>query len=328
MKNPLLTIFVVLCITFIAMSQETIEVFKPHGKPIIRVFSNARTSFADGESKSAFELTRAYLGYEHFFSENFSGTVIYDVGNPGVGKMQLTAYVKNAFLNYKNSNLSVDFGIIPSTQFKVQENFWGYRYLEESYQDLYDFHSSADLGASVTYKFGEVLSADIALYNGEGYKKLQSDEYMKAAFGATITPVKELVIRGMADFMGKDSAQNTYAGFIGYKVKKFSLGAEYNYQTNHSMLNGNDYFGPSFYATFVASKKVKIFARYDDLQSKTPSGKTENWNLANDGNLFMAGVEFAPVSGIKFTPNYRGWNPANELAPFVSTLMLNCEIKF
>lgn len=328
MKKPLLTTLVILCIALIAMSQETKEAFKPHGKPIIRVFSNAHTTFADGESKSAFELTRVYLGYEHFFSENFSGTVIYDVGNPGAGKLQMTAFVKNAFLNYKHNNLSVDFGMIPTTQFKVQENFWGYRYMEKVFQDAYDFASSADLGTSVTYKFGEVLSADIALYNGEGYKKLQSDEYMKTAFGTTITPVKELVIRGMADFMGKDSMQNTYAGFIGYKAKKFSLGAEYNYQTNHSMINGHDYFGPSFYGTYVASKKVKIFARYDDLQSKTPSGETENWNLDEDGSLFMVGVEYSPVNGIKLTPRYRGWNPANETAPYISTIMINCEIKF
>jgi hypothetical protein len=328
MKKPLLTTLVILGIALIAMSQETKEAFKPHGKPIIRVFSNAHTSFADGESKTAFELTRAYLGYEHFFSENFSGTVVYDVGNPGAGKIQFTAFVKNAFLNYKKSNLSIDFGVIPTTQFKVQENFWGYRYLEESYQDLYDFHASADLGTSATYKFNDLLSADVALYNGEGYKKLQSDEYLKAAFGATITPVKELVIRGMADFMGDEISQNTYAGFLGYKARRFSLGAEYNYQTNHSMIEGHDYFGPSIYGTYVASKKVKVFARYDDLQSKTPSGETENWNIEDDGKLFMVGVEFSPVNGIKLTPRYRGWSPAQSSQPLVSTLMLNCEIKF
>jgi len=328
MKKAVLTTLVVLSIALIAMSQETKEVFKPHGKPIIRVFSNAHTTFADGESKSAFELTRVYLGYEHFFSENFSGTVVYDVGNPGAGKLQMTAFVKNAFLNYKHNNLSVDFGLIPTTQFKVQENFWGYRYMEKVFQDAYDFASSADLGTSVTYRFNSILSADVALYNGEGYKKLQSDDFMKSAIGLTITPVKQIVLRGMVDFMGKDSAQITYAGFVGFKTNKISIAAEYNYQKNHLMIDGRDYFGPSFYATYVASKKVKLLARYDDLQSNTPSGKTENWNLANDGQLIMAGVEYSPVSGIKLTPNYRGWNPANEIAPYVSTIMLNCEIKF
>lgn len=94
------------------------------------------------------------------------------------------------------------------------------------------------------------------------------------------------------------------------------------------MADGKDYFGPSFYGTLNLSKKAKFFARYDDLQSNAPSGKTENWNIANDGKLFMAGFEYAPVSGIKLSPNYRGWSPAQSSKPFASTLMLNCDIKF
>ena len=323
MDRLISTTVALLLISVLALSQETAETFKPHGKPIIRVFSNAHTTFSDGESQSVFELTRVYLGYEYQFSKNFSGAVVYDVGNPGAGKMQMTAFVKNAYLNYNYNNLSVDFGLITTTQFKVQENFWGYRYMEKVFQDAYDFASSADLGAS-----GDMLSTDVALYNGEGYRKLQSDSLLKTAIGVTFTPVKELVIRGMVDFMGDDVSQNTYAGFIGYKGGKFSLAAEYNYQQNHLMVNQNDYFGPSFYGTFVASKKIKVFVRYDDLQSKTPSGQAGNWNLGNDGKLFMTGFEYAPVTGIKLTPNYRGWNPADKTAPFASTLMLNCEIKF
>lgn len=325
MKKPVLTALVAMFITVLAMSQEPKDAFKPHGKPIIRVFSNFHSTFVDGESSSAFELTRVYLGYEHSFSEDFSGTVIFDVADPGVGKLQMTAFVKNAFLNYKQENLSVDFGMIATTQFKVQENFWGYRYLAKVFQDEYGFASSADLGTSLTYKFNDALSADIAVTNGEGYKKLQSDNILKAAFGLTVNPVKELTVRGMVDMMDN---QSTYAGFFGYKGGRFSLAAEYNYQKNHLMIDGHDFFGPSFYGTVNLSKKTKFFARFDDLQSNTPSGEFENWNLASDGKLYMAGFEFAPVSGIKFSPNYRGWSPVQSAQPYISTLMLNCEIKF
>lgn len=325
MKKSILTTMLVLFITVLAMSQEPKEAFKPHGKPIIRVFSNFHSSFADGESSSAFEVTRVYLGYEHSFSEDLSGTVIFDVADPGVGKLQMTAFLKNAFLNYRHQNLSVDFGMIATTQFKVQENFWGYRYLAKVFQDEYGFASSADLGTSATYKFNDALSADIAVTNGEGYKKLQSDNIFKAAFGLTVNPVKELTVRGMVDLMDN---QSTYAGFFGYKGRKFSLAAEYNYQKNHLMIEDHDFFGPSFYATVNLSKKTKFFARFDDLQSNTPSGEFGNWNLASDGKLYMAGFEFAPVSGIKLSPNYRGWSPAQGAQPYISTLMLNCEIKF
>ncbi len=325
MKKSALTLLVILSITFLAMSQDTKEEFKPNGKPIIRVFSNFHNTFSDGSSSSAFEVTRVYLGYEHYFSKDFSGTVIYDVANPGVGKLQMTAFVKNAYLNYEHNNLSVDFGIIATTQFKVQEGFWGYRYLEKSFQDEYNFAASADLGASVTYQFNSMLSADLAVNNGEGYKTLQSDNIYKTAFGLTLNPVKPLTLRGMVDFMDN---QNTYAGFVGLKTGKLSLAAEYNYQKNHGMVEGKDLFGPSFYSTLQLSKKAKLFARVDNLQSNTTSGNTANWNVAKDGQLFMAGFEYSPVSGIKLSPNYRGWNPAQSTQAFASTLMLNCEIKF
>ena len=328
MKKSLLTSMLVLCTMFLAMSQETKEAFKPSGKPIIRVFSNFHNTISDGSSASAFEVTRVYLGYEHRFSEEFSGTVVYDVADPGVGKLQMTTFLKNAFLNYKHKNLSVDFGMMPTTQFKVQESFWGNRYIEKVFQDAYGFAPSADLGVSATYKFCSAFSADLAITNGEGYKKLQADSIFKTAVGVTLTPSKGLTVRGMVDFMGKDVTESTYAGFVGYKTGNLSLAAEYNYQKNHLMVNGNDYFGPSFYGTYKVSKKASVYARFDDLQSNTPSGKTADWNLNKDGKLFMAGFEFSPVAGIKLSPNYRGWSPAQSSQAFTSTLMLNCEIKF
>lgn len=41
----------------------------------------------------------------------------------------------------------------------------------KSFQDEYKFGSSADLGVSVAYKFNKVVSADVIVANGEGYKK-------------------------------------------------------------------------------------------------------------------------------------------------------------
>ena len=316
---------VILGITFIAMSQETKEAFTPNGKPIIRVYSNFNSTFADGTTESAFEITRVYLGYEHHFSKEFTGTVVYDVADPSVGKLQMTAFVKNAFLGYEKEKLSVDFGIIPTTQFKVQEGYWGYRYLLKSFQDEYSFASSADIGVSVTYEFSEVISADLAITNGEGYKLLQSDNIYKTAFGISLTPVKSLLLRGMVDFMDN---QSTYAGFIGYDTGKLSVAAEYNYQKNNGMVEGKDYFGPSVYSTYQLSKKSKIYLRLDDLKSNTLSGATQNWNEAKDGTMFMAGFEYSPVRGVKLSPNYRGWSPAQSSQAFASSLFLNCEIKF
>lgn len=328
MKKAAVIALALLGIAAATNAQEKTDTFKPNGKPIIRVFSNAHTTFSDGTNTAAFEVTRVYLGYEHHFSDELSGTVIYDVANPGVGGLHMTAYLKNAFLNYNHNNLSVNFGMIPTTQFKVQEDFWGNRYVEKVFQDAYGFASSADLGASVSYKLSDIVSADLAITNGEGYKKVQADNKFKTAVGLTVTPVKELTIRGMADAMGQGTAQNTFAGFVGYKTAKFALAGEYNYQKNYKFVSGQNFYGPSFYGSLNLSKKAKFYARYDDLKSSDMIGSNVGWNHASDGQLFMAGFEYAPVSGIKLSPNYRGWSPADRSLPYASMLYLNCDIKF
>jgi hypothetical protein len=76
------------------------------------------------------------------------------------------------------------------------------------------------------------------------------------------------------------------------------------------------------------SKKIKLFARYDKLMSNTVKGTEADRNLSDDGEMYLAGVEYEPVKGIKFAPNFQGWNPAGSGEPFSSSIFLNCEIKF
>ena len=326
MKQVSVLLLAMLCIALTAKSQT--DEFKPGGKPFMKIFSNYHNTFSDGETASAFELTRFYLGYEYAFSKNFSAKANLDVGNPGVGSLQMTAYLKNAYLKYKANNFTVNFGLIGTNQFKVQEDAWGYRYLEKSFQDAYKFNASADLGVSIAYKFCDAFSADLIIANGEGYKKLQADSTFRTGFGMTATPVKKLTARAYYDFSSKDYTQSSIATFVGYAADNFSIGAEYNKQFNNSFNDGHDLSGTSFYTTVKASKKVKLFARYDNLTSNTLDGSTDNWNQSKDGQLYIAGLEYAPVKGIKLAPNFKGWSPADASKAFSSSLFLNCEIKF
>lgn len=309
-------------------SQEKTEEFKPSGKPFMKIFSNYHTSFSDGETTKAFELTRVYLGYEYSFSKTLSGKANFDVGDPGAGKHQMAAYVKNAYLKYKEKNLSIEFGLIATTQYKVQEDFWGYRYMYKSFQDEYKFAPSADLGVSLSYKFADWVNADFAIFNGEGYKNLESDNILKNAVGVTLSPVKGLTVRGLYDWMGKDVDQQSIVGFIGYKFDKLSIGAEYNDQKNQNMTEGRDWSGTSFYATYFASKKIKVFGRFDDLKSEKMTSAGNPWNYAKDGQLILFGMEYEPAKGVKIAPNFQSWNPSDDSKPNISTLYLNCEIKF
>lgn len=264
---------------------------EPKGKAIIQVFSNLHTGFGQNNDDRGFELDRSYLGYQYDLGKGLQVKAVMDVGqSDDVNDYHRIAYIKNAQITWKTGNWTLNGGLISTTQFNMQEKFWGYRYIMKSFQDLYKFGSSADLGISAAYKFNDWLSADAIVVNGEGYKKIQKNDGLMYGLGATLTPVKGLSMRvyyGLNEGAdnNKENKQNL-ATFIGYKGDNFSIGAEYNLYKNDGNVKGNDMSGISIYGTANLSKNTSIYARYDNLSSK------DNWNEAKEESAWMAGVQF------------------------------------
>ena len=277
---------------------------EPKGKAIIQVFSNFHTGFGQNNDDRGFELDRSYLGYQYDLGKGLQVKAVMDVGqSDDVNDYHRIAYIKNAQITWKTSNWTLNGGLISTTQFNMQEKFWGYRYIMKSFQDLYKFGSSADLGISAAYKFSDWLSADAIVVNGEGYKKIQKNDGLMYGLGATLTPVKGLSMRvyyGLNEGAdnNKENKQNL-ATFIGYKGDSFSIGAEYNLYKNDGNVKGNDMSGFSIYGTTNLSKNTSIYARYDNLSSK------DNWNEAKEESAWMAGVQFKIGKYVKLAPNFR-----------------------
>lgn len=328
MKISLLLPFLGFCLSISTLSAQTTNEFKPSGKPEVLIFTNFNSSFSNGENVSKFEVTRAYFGYGYNFSPTLSGRLMMDVGNPGVGKFQMTALLKYAYVQYQKEKLTVKFGMIGTNGYDIQEKFWGYRYIYKSFQDEYGMGPSADLGLSAAYKFNQVIGADVIIQNGEGYKTLDNDSALKAGVGLTIHPVKSITLRGYYDTMKKDKAnQQTTALMAGYANKYFSLGAEYNNQVDNSLKEGQDFSGYSVYGTCFVNSKINLFARYDYLNSENKIILTNPWNYSKDGQIMMLGFEYRPVKGIKISPNFQRWSPKSESKSVVSTVFMNIEIK-
>ena len=309
-------------------SAQSENTFAPHGSPHALIFTNVNTTFnKDGNSK-AFELNRAYFGYEYFFSKKISSRITFDIADPGVGGLKMTAILKFAYVQYKSDNFSARFGVISTDQFTLQEKQWGYRYISKSFQDAYNFGPSADLGAAVEYSPAKIISLDASLLNGEGYKNIQLDSTFKATLGITLKPFKGFQFRGYIDIMDNDFAQTSTSLFAGYTLKNFKTGAEYNMQKNNKMINGHDYSGISIFASIGLAEKFSIFTRYDYLMSSIPEGSTDPWNKSKDGQYFIAGFDYSPVKGVKIAPTYIGYSPYDNSAPFTSRTGLYFEIRF
>ncbi|MCX6236037.1 MAG: hypothetical protein NTY07_00540 [Bacteroidia bacterium] len=328
MKKTLLTIFSILSLTIGTVSAQTTEEFKPSGKPEVLIFTDFNNSTANNKSLNKFEITRAYFGYGYNFSPSLSGRVTLDVGNPGVGSLAYTAFIKFGYLQYQKSNLTVKFGLIGTNGYDVQEKFWGNRYILKSFQDQYGMGPSADFGLSAAYKFSNVISADAIIQNGDGFKALETDSVLKIGVGVTIHPVKELTIRGYYDNMAKKSiAQQTTAFMVGYANKSFNLAAEYNFQADNKIKSGQDFSGYSVYGTLFFNAKTGILARYDYLSSKDNTTNAHSWNFSKDGQQFFFVFYFTPVKGIRISPNYQLWTPKDGSKTNTSSIFMNVEIK-
>ena len=292
-RNWVLAAFL-MCTSMAVSAQKSTE--EPKGKAIIQVFGNFHSGFGHASDDRGFELDRSYLGYQYDLGEGLQIKGVMDIGqSDDVNDYHRIAYIKNAQISWKTGNWTLTGGLISNTQFNVQEKFWGYRYIMKSFQDLYKFGNSADLGVSVAYKFTDWISADAIVVNGEGYKKVQKNDGLMYGLGTTLTPTKSITMRvyyGLnegADETKKD-IQNL-ATFIGFKLERFSLGAEYNWMWNAKNVEDSDYKGWSVYANAKLSKKVDGYIRYD--------------HCSDDKSGFIAGVQCKLGKYVKIAPNFR-----------------------
>ena len=320
-RKNLIAATLLACIGISAKAQD-VKIEEPKGKAIVQTFGNFNVNFGADNSRG-FELERTYLGYEYKLGNGLTVKSVMDIGKSGeVSDMQRIAYIKNAMLSWKKGNMTLNGGLISTTQFNFQEKFWGYRYIMKSFQDQYKFGSSADLGMSVAYKFADWISADAIVVNGEGYKKIQKDNGLNYGLGLTLTPTKGFQIRlyGGLNASTEENKEDiiNMAAFAGYKNDRFTVGAEYNHMMNASYKKGNDQYGYSVFASMKVAKNTEVYARFDDLYSN------DEWNIAKDEQTAIVGAQFKLGKYVKLAPNFRMAMPKAEGSDNTYAAFINC----
>ena len=331
MKNLLLTTILVL---------STANLFA-QGSPHAKVFSNFNYDLdADAEyAFKAFEVKRAYLGYGYKLSDGFSAKVTFDVGKNSAGS-NYTAFLKIASLSWQASDkLNVSFGMIGTKNFKFMEKAWGKRYIYKSFQDQNKWASSADAGANLTYTLSDNLIIDAQVLNGEGYKNLQESSnghaYMRGGAGLILKTdgmsfrvARDIMPRTMYGDEYESQYINTFA--MVYTASNLSLGGEYNLRENTSNVVDNTSSAFSVYANLDIGNDVSLFGRYD--LSDSEDANENQWNIENEGELTIIGIEKQMTKGVKVALNVKSFKAATldgeEEAEANNMLYLNLEYKF
>ena len=322
MKKHVILAGLLACMGISVQAQEP-KPEEPKGKAIVQVFGNFNTEFDADNCNYGFELERSYLGYEYKLENGLSMKAVMDVGkSSNVDDYHRLAYIKNAMVSWKTGDLTLNGGLISTTQFNFQEKFWGYRYIMKSFQDQYKFGSSADLGISMVYKFNNRISADAIVVNGEGYKKIEQNNGLNYGLGLTLNPISNFYVRLYGGVNTSDQADDkniaNMAGFVGYKSDKATMGVEYNYMQNSSYDNNADKDGYSIFASLKLSKKTELYARFDEVGSK------DDWNYAKDESAAIIGAQFKLGKYVKIAPNFRINMPKAEGADNYYSAYISC----
>ena len=123
MKKQIILAGILACMSIGAKAQDA-KVEEPKGKAIVQVFGNFNTGFGAENDIRGFELERSYLGYEYKLGNGLSVKSVLDMGKSSdVSDNNRLAYMKNAMISWKKGNMTLNGGLISTTQFNFQEKF-------------------------------------------------------------------------------------------------------------------------------------------------------------------------------------------------------------
>jgi hypothetical protein len=316
-----------LILPFILEAQNSTQiVYKDHTSYVFgQIFSGFYVGLNDNyKPQSAFQFKQGIIGYKHTFKNKVSGLIMLDVtrtthfssltdtsGNvvplDYFEGSKYTAYLKMAEIKWTiNEHFALRFGQLLNTQYLTfQDKFWGFRYVDVTFQEKYRFGMPADFGAQIDYKLDDKLLLQVSVVNGEGPFRYQ-DMLSKFLYSGNIqySPLKNFTLKL---YMGLESAPDTgnyvkskkiLSFFTGYKNKKFGIGTEANYVKDYKYIEGIDKYGFSFYGFVTVTSKLVLLGRYDYLFQQFESS-----NLINQ--YYIAGVQYEPVQFLTTSLNFR-----------------------
>ncbi len=303
------------------------------GSPITEIFTDFHLNINDTSKTTGFGLNRAYLGYSFPPANNFSGTIIVNIGKPEDlapgSEPRRYAYFREASLSYTTGKLKIAMGITGTRLFDFQQKFWGKRYIANTYQSINGYGFVADLGLAIDYKISDVVKADVTIMNGEGYINIQVDNSIKSSLGFTITPDNRFAIRLYGDVLRtKGLWQPMFLGFIGFKNEKFTIGGEATYKSNLDVVSGHHAWGVSGTGAINVANQTELFARFDYSTSVIVPGDANPWNYLKDGNFMVLGIQRILSENVKIALDFQGNYPYAAELQKSEALFINAVFKF
>ena len=318
---------------FILMGQNTSQVInKPEDSYAFgQIFTAFHYTLNDNfKPKASFDFNQGIIGYRHQFDKKLTAIIIYDVtrttnfnsisdtsGNAldyeYFEGSKYTAYLKMAEIKWNvNEMISFRVGQLLNTQYLTyQDQFWGYRYIDVTYQERFRMGMPADFGAQLDFKYKDKLINQFSVVNGEGPFRYQ-DMNGKFIYSNNIQyyPTDKITLKVYADYGQATDTGSVFAdksvlsGFAGYKIDRFRIGGEYTYVLNYEYTEGTDYYGFSIYTGVVLNDYFQLLGRWDHLNLKTSESTDRT-------NYYIVGFQYEPVKPFTTAITFRYFSEGN-----------------
>lgn len=285
-------------------------------------------------SGTGLDVKRFYLAVDHKFDDVWSANLTTDfnyVANDGETQLYVKkAYVQGAFS--KLATLRVGSANLPWVPFA--EDWYGYRFVENTLIDRMKFGTSADWGVHLLGSSG-VFGYQVSALNGGGYKNPSRTDHVDFEARADVQPIKGLVFAvGAYDGeLGKETATRPTLhsarrvdALAAWNRDGLRLGAEWFKADNWKNVAtpvADTASGWSLWGSYDFAR-ASVFARYDNVKPSKdidPSLKDTYWN---------AGVAFPITKGVKVAVAYKDERLRNHTNVDIHTREIGAwgEVKF
>ncbi|MGH8215650.1 MAG: porin, partial [Rhodanobacteraceae bacterium] len=260
-------------------------------------------------SGTGLDVKRFYLSVDHKFNDIWSANLTTDfnyVSNDG----ETNLFVKKAYLQgafSKLATLRVGSANMPWIPFV--EDWYGYRFVENTLVDRLKFGNSADWGLHLLGDSG-TFDYQVSMVNGGGYKHPNRSNSVDFEGRVGFTPFKgfAVAVGGYTGDLGNDTAASPalhdahrYDAMVAWNANGLRLGAEWFRADNWNNVAtplGDAADGYSLWGSYDFST-ASVFARYDRVK---PS---KDLDPDLEDTYYNVGVAFPITKGVRMAIAYK-----------------------
>ncbi|WP_159016140.1 porin [Cognatiluteimonas profundi] len=279
-------------------------------------------------SGTGFDVKRFYLSVTHQFDPTWSANLTTDFQYSSSLDSAADIYVKKAYLQGKFSDAfvvragSADLPWIP-----FAENYYGFRYVENTLTDRLKFGTSADWGVHAGGDLaGKKVNYAVSMVNGAGYKNPTRSNSMDVEGRVGFVPFDGMVV-AVGAYSGKlgkdtqnvDTLHTAQRGdlMVAYAKGPIRVGGEYFNASNwNNVLTAasDKADGYSLWGSLgLGSGGITAFARYDR------SNLSKDLDPSLTDTYYNLGVEFPLRKGVKLAAAYKHDQRKNDTAVDLKT---------